>query len=86
MKPIDSTYEILAFKHLNRNVDKKWIDWAVDMMIAGIETESLIELAGISEPYNQFELKQLTDNVFSLHLHYWHNILKGDPLRRVSYL
>ncbi len=33
-------------------------------MMEGFETESLIELAGISTPYNQFELKELTDKVF----------------------
>src|SRR5690554_279091 len=64
MKYIDLTYEIIALKHLDRNVDEKWINWAVEMMMAGFETESLIELAGISKPYNQFELKPLTDKVF----------------------
>jgi hypothetical protein len=64
MEPIKSTYEIRLLKHLNRSVDEKWIRWAVDMMIAGFESEYIIELAGISIPYNQFELKSLTDKVF----------------------
>lgn len=29
---IKSTAEILAFKVLNRNVDEKWVQWAVDIV------------------------------------------------------
>jgi hypothetical protein len=29
MKPVKSTAEILAFKALNRDVDKTWVDWDV---------------------------------------------------------
>src|SRR5579862_290034 len=64
MKPIKSTAEILFFKMLDWNVDKKWVDWAYDMLYAGFETENLVTLAGETEPYNQFELKRLTDKVF----------------------
>jgi len=65
MKPIASTAEILAFKMLGRNINKKWIDWAYDMLSAGFETENLLILAGELEPYNQFELQNLTDKVFN---------------------
>jgi len=65
MKPIESTYQIIAWKHLDQNVDGKWSKWACDMMMVGFETEHLIELAGIEKPYNQFELKELTDKVFN---------------------
>lgn len=64
MKLVESTYEIIARKHLNKSVDEKWSTWAVDMMILGYETEYLVELAGIEKPFNQFELKELTDKVF----------------------
>jgi hypothetical protein len=64
MKPVESTYEIIAWKHLNLSVDEKWSSWAVDMMMVGFDTEHLVELAGIEKPYNQFELKELTDKVF----------------------
>jgi hypothetical protein len=64
MKPIESTCEILAWKHFNLAVDEKWIQWAVEMLIEGFETEHLIELAGILKPYNQHELRHLTDKVF----------------------
>jgi hypothetical protein len=64
MKPIDLTIEILIRKHFGESVDENWIQWAVDMMMAGFESEHVVELAGISKPYNQFELKELTDRVF----------------------
>jgi len=64
MKPIPSTAEILVFKMIGGNVNKKWIDWAYEMLLAGFETENLIQLAGESEPYNQFELQRLTDKIF----------------------
>lgn len=64
MKPIESTAEILAFKMLGRSVNKKWIDWAYDMLVAGFDTDNLVILAGELEPYNQFELQSLTDKVF----------------------
>jgi hypothetical protein len=64
VKCIKSTYEILQFKALNRDVTEDWIDWAIDMVSAGFETEHLIILAGISKPYNQFYLQDLTSKVF----------------------
>ncbi|MEP1227382.1 MAG: hypothetical protein ABJL20_12970 [Ekhidna sp.] len=63
MEPIPRTYEILAWKVFNRSVDEKWADWAVEMMQAGFETESLSMLALLEKPYNQFELKELTDRI-----------------------
>lgn len=60
-----STAEILAFKVLGRSVDKKWSAWAYEMLQAGYDTESLIELAGENAPYNQFEMERLTSRVFN---------------------
>lgn len=71
MKPVESTSKILAYKVLDRDVDEQWIHWAVEMMMSGFDTESLVILAGISYPYNQFELQALTAKVFDeLHLDY----------------
>jgi len=61
---IKSTYEILGFKALNRDVNESWIEWALQMIFRGHETEHLIILAGISKPYNQFYLQELTSKVF----------------------
>lgn len=63
MRFVPSTYEIIAWKFFNRSVDEKWAEWAVEMMMAGFETESLPMLALLERPYNQFELKELTDRI-----------------------
>jgi hypothetical protein len=65
MKPVKTTAEILAFKALNRDIDKAWVDWAVDMLMAGYDTEHLIILAGESEPFNQFQMQELADKVLT---------------------
>ncbi len=58
MKVVPPIYEILAWKVFDISVDEKWAGWAVEMMQAGFETESLPML---DKPYNQFELKELTE-------------------------
>lgn len=65
MKSVKTTAEILAFKALNRDIDKAWVDWAVDMLMAGYDTEHLTILAGESEPFNQFEMQELADKVLA---------------------
>jgi hypothetical protein len=65
MKPVKTTVEILAFKALNRDVDQTFVDWAVDMLMAGYDTEYLTILAGGSEPFNQFQMQELTDKVLA---------------------
>ena len=65
MKPVKTTAEILAFKVLNRDIDNTWVNWAVDMLMAGYDTEHLIILAGESEPFNQFQMQKLTDKVLN---------------------
>ncbi|MCB9092970.1 MAG: hypothetical protein H6620_10470 [Halobacteriovoraceae bacterium] len=39
-------------------------DWAIDLMKLGHNSESIILLAGISPPYDKFELRDLVDDVF----------------------
>lgn len=63
MKPIPSTIEILAYKVLNRNVGETWINWAVNMLMEGFDTEYLVELTGASPLDNQFELQALSTKV-----------------------
>jgi hypothetical protein len=65
MKPVESTVEILALKALDRNIDKAWIDWAVEMLMAGFDTEYLTILAGEREPFNQFEMRDIANKVLS---------------------
>jgi hypothetical protein len=58
-----STYKILKSKAFNENIDESWIDWAIEMMEAGYESQNLHMLAGQTKPYNQFELQDLTSKV-----------------------
>ena len=64
-EPVLSTYKILKEKAFNSDIDETWIDWAIEMMKAGYESDNLYELAGISKPYNQFELQELTNKVLN---------------------
>ena len=61
--PISSTYIILKMKAFNEDIDESWIDWAVDMIEAGYESDNLYMLAGYTRPYNQFELQELAEKV-----------------------
>lgn len=62
-QPVLSTYRILRNKALNRDIDESWVNWAQEMIGAGFESINLYELAGITRPYDQFELIKLTDAV-----------------------
>jgi hypothetical protein len=61
--PVLSTYKILKEKAFNADIDESWVDWAIEMMEAGYEADSLYQLAGTLKPYNQFELQILTTQV-----------------------
>jgi len=65
MKPVKSTAEILAFKVLNRDIDKAWIEWGIDMLMVGYESEHSLILAGQSEPFDQFEMQDLAGRVLT---------------------
>ncbi|GAO43343.1 hypothetical protein [Flavihumibacter petaseus] len=58
-----STYKILKAKAFNENIDETWVDWALEMMEAGYQSDNLYILAGKTKPFNQFELHELTRNV-----------------------
>jgi hypothetical protein len=59
-----STYRILKSKAFNENIDESWIDWAIEMIEAGYESENLYMLAGETKPYDQSQLQELTNKVF----------------------
>ncbi|RYZ27993.1 MAG: hypothetical protein EOO10_11010 [Chitinophagaceae bacterium] len=66
-----STYKVLKAKAFNENIDETWIDWALEMIEAGYESENLYMLAGETKPYNQFALQELTNKVLKdLNLEY----------------
>ena len=60
-----STYKVLMKKAFNEDIDESWVEWALEMMEAGYESANLYILAGLSKPYNQFELQELTDKVLA---------------------
>jgi len=61
MRPLpDSTIRILVCKALDRDFDKNWSDWAVEMLMSGFDTEHLVILAGMGEPFGYFEMQTLT--------------------------
>jgi hypothetical protein len=62
-EPVLSTYKILKEKAFNSDINESWIDWAIEMIEAGYEADRLYELAGVSRPYNQFELQDLTSRL-----------------------
>ncbi|SCY97793.1 hypothetical protein [Flavobacterium caeni] len=65
MNTVKSTSEILAFKILNRNVNNVWINWAIEMLMAGFDSENLLYLAGENEQTNQFELQKIADRALN---------------------
>lgn len=62
-EPVLSTYKILKEKACNADIDESWSDWAIEMMQTGYEAVTLYQLAGISKPFNQFVLQDLTNKV-----------------------
>ncbi|WP_455586388.1 hypothetical protein [Bacteroides sp.] len=66
---VPSTAEVLLYKLENSNINLQWINWAIDMLNAGYETENLIILAGEDIHCNPFEFATLTDKIIEeLHL------------------
>src|SRR5688500_4000874 len=63
MYKVESTYEILALTAFNDDIDEKWIDWAIEMLMAAYDTEHLRILAGVVKPYNQFYLQNRANKV-----------------------
>ena len=50
-------------KSLDLPIGEEGVDWAIEMIEAGFESENLYMLAGHSKPYNSFELGELTNCV-----------------------
>lgn len=65
MHKVKSTYKVLVEKALQRGTIEGWKDWALEMMVAGFETEHLILLAGVSPHLNLFQL----DDIINKALH-----------------
>ena len=69
LQKVPMTAEILFYKQQNSNINIQWINWAIEMLQAGYETENLIILAGEDIHCNPFEFTALTNKIFEeLHL------------------
>lgn len=69
MEYVGSTYKILCYRVLEWPIDKEWIDWAIEMIQAGFETENLLYLASFDLTENQFKLQEVANKAFKeLHL------------------
>ncbi len=61
MHKVKSTYNVLASKVRQRDSAEEWIDWALEMMEAGFESEHLVILAGLSPHLNRFEFDDIVN-------------------------
>jgi hypothetical protein len=59
MFKVKSTYKVLAQKVLKQTIAEDCIDWALEMIEAGFESEHLYILAGLSVSTNRFELDEI---------------------------
>lgn len=51
------TYKMVAYSDLKSVNGDECIDWAIEMLQLGHETPSLLILAGLSKPTNEFEVR-----------------------------
>ncbi|HZG00717.1 MAG TPA: hypothetical protein VEY71_06925 [Chitinophagales bacterium] len=64
MNPVPRTAAVLMDRLFTKTSSgDDWVKWAIEMLQAGYETESLLILAAESPPYNGFELDDLTTKV-----------------------
>ncbi len=43
-------------KAFNDDIDESWVDWAIEMIEAGFQSDNLYTLAGITYPSGQLHL------------------------------
>jgi hypothetical protein len=53
----DLTYKVVAYSDLTNVNGDDCVDWAIEMLQLGHETTSLLILAGLTKPTNQFEVR-----------------------------
>jgi len=63
MHPVPSTCKMIWHKAFERSFDECWVDWAIEMIEAGFESENLYMLAGSNRPFYHFEMSALTTAV-----------------------
>jgi hypothetical protein len=93
----DLTYKVVTYSDLTNINGDDCVDWAIEMLQLGHETPSLLILAGLTKPTNQFEvrgylkrtLSELTldektgdDATLSYSSYYLIKISKGQEVKR----
>jgi hypothetical protein len=53
----DLTYKVVAYSDLTTVNGDDCVDWAIEMLQLGHDTPSLLILAGLTKPTNQFEVR-----------------------------
>jgi len=61
----DLTYKVVAYSDLITVNGDDCVDWAVEMIQLGHDTYSLLILAGLTKPTNQFEVKDYLKRALS---------------------
>src|SRR5512143_3730067 len=63
--PTTTTQAVRAWRALNRAPDKRWVDWATDLLAAGTDTPSLRILAGLGSSFDRQDVPRRLDNVLA---------------------
>jgi len=61
----DLTYKVVAYSDLTNLNGDECVDWAIEMLQLGHDTPSLLILAGLSKPTNQFEVRDYLKRALS---------------------
>ena len=61
MAPTYTTLEVAAMRRLGRHADEGWVDWAIDRLAKGANSDALCSLAALTPPFNTFEMAELVD-------------------------
>jgi hypothetical protein len=59
------TYKVVAYSDLTTLNGDDCVDWAIEMLQLGHETPSLLILAGLTKPTNQFEVRDYLKRALS---------------------
>ena len=93
----DLTYKIVAYSDLTTVNGDDCVNWAIEMLQLGYDTPSLLILAGLTKPTNQFEVKDYLkqalneleleektgdDATLSYSYYYIVKIAKGEDVKR----
>jgi hypothetical protein len=61
----DLTYKVVTYSDLTTLNGDDCVDWAIEMLQLGHETPSLLILAGLTKPTNQFEVRDYLKQALS---------------------